>query len=302
MAQRAWLLDASIYIFRAWFSLPERWHNGDGIPLNAVYGYAGFLCELLSRVQPAPHLAAAFDESLGSCFRNELYPDYKASRALPDDALAFQLQSCRELTELCGIPCYGSERYEADDYLASLARLAKAKQLPVTVITRDKDLGQLLSEPDDAWWDFAAGKTVDIEQFEQRFGVRPQQFADYLGLVGDSVDDIPGVPGIGPRTAVGLLAQFGTLEAIAEDLQAVARLPLRGASRLPEKLSTYWPQAMLSRQLARLEDKVPGLDRLPEYALSGEHIDAVVDFLQSLGLGGPLVRRWQKLAAGLQHS
>ena len=88
MPQRAWLLDASIYIFRAWFSMPDRWHSDDGMPLNAVYGYASFLCDFLSRIHPATHIAAAFDESLGTCFRNEIYADYKASRALPDEALA----------------------------------------------------------------------------------------------------------------------------------------------------------------------------------------------------------------------
>ncbi|RLQ20205.1 flap endonuclease [Seongchinamella sediminis] len=300
MTRRAWLLDASIYIFRAWFSLPDRWKDQDGNPLNAVYGYASFLCDLLPRVHPASHLAAAFDESLGSCFRNELYPDYKSSRALPDEALAFQLRSCRELTERCGIPCYGGDRYEADDYLASLARLAGEQQLPVTVISRDKDLGQLLTGPANRWWDFAADKTVDSAAFEQRFGVRPQQFADYLGLVGDSVDDIPGVPGVGPRTAAVLISELGSLEAIAADMAAVAALPLRGASRLGDKLSTYWSQALLSRELARLDANVPEVQQLPDYQLTLSDIDNAIDFIRSLGLDGPLVRRWQALPTQLQ--
>lgn len=300
MEQRAWLLDASIYIFRAWFSLPDRWHNEEGMPLNAVYGYAGFLCDLLSRVHPAPCLAAAFDQSLGSCFRNELYPDYKASRALPDEALAFQLRSCRELTERCGIACYGSERYEADDFLASLARLANAQQLPITVITRDKDLGQLLSGPGDAWWDFAADKTLNIDQFEQRFGVRPELFADYLGLVGDSVDDIPGVPGVGPRTAAVLISELGSLDDIASDMEAVARLPVRGASRLAQKLTEHWPRALLSRQLARLEFNIPGMQQLPALSITRQNIDSAVEFIASLGLSGPLIRRWEKLPAQLR--
>ena len=299
MEQRAWLLDASIYIFRAWFSLPDRWHNEVGMPLNAVYGYASFLCDLLFRISPSPHLVAAFDESLGSCFRNQLYPQYKASRALPDEALAFQLHSCREITERCGIPCYGGDRYEADDYLASLARLAVAQQLPITVITRDKDLGQLLAAPADAWWDLAADKTLDMDGFEQRFGVHPRLFADYLGLVGDSVDDIPGVPGIGPRTAAALIGELGSLDAIARNMDLVTRLPVRGASRLAEKLTRHWPQALLSRQLARLENNIPGVAQLPTFAPTRQHIDSVLAFLESLGLGGPLTRRWQGLPARL---
>lgn len=279
--------------------MPDRWHNEDALPLNAVFGYASFLCDLLKRVHPSPYLAAAFDESLGSCFRNELYPDYKSSRALPDDALAFQLASCRQLTELCGIPCYGGPRYEADDYLATLARLSADHALPVTVITRDKDLGQLLVQEGDNWWDFAADQTLDIAGFQQRFGVHPRQFADYQGLVGDKVDDIPGVPGIGPKTGAAIVSRLGSLEAIGEDLTAVAALPLRGAAGLPAKLAAHWPKALLSRDLARLETAVPSVKELPGFSLQPARIDGVVDYLETAGLQGPLTRRWQKLAEEL---
>ena len=102
--QRAWLIDASIYIFRAWFSLPDQWHTRDGWPVNAVYGYGKFLLDFLEQSRPGPHCAAAFDESLGSCFRNDIYPDYKRSRELPDDSLAFQLRACREISERMGLP------------------------------------------------------------------------------------------------------------------------------------------------------------------------------------------------------
>ena len=108
-ANRLWLLDASIYIFRAWFSMPDRWHTPDGMPLNAVYGYTRFLLEFIEQQQPA-NLAAAFDESLGSCFRNDIYPAYKASRELPDEALAFQLEACRSVTELLAVPAFSGSR------------------------------------------------------------------------------------------------------------------------------------------------------------------------------------------------
>ncbi|EEB79883.1 5'-3' exonuclease, N-terminal resolvase-like domain family [marine gamma proteobacterium HTCC2148] len=297
MKQRVWLLDSSIYIFRAWFSMPDQWHTADGMSLNAVYGYASFLCDFVKRTRQSPWLAAAFDESLGSCFRNELYPGYKASRTLPDEALAFQLRACRTLTDLCGIPSYGGERYEADDYLATLARLARTKKLSTTVVTRDKDLGQLLVENSDQWWDFASDQTLDRAAFQARFGVPPDQFADYLGLVGDSVDDIPGVPGVGAKTAAAVISSLGGLDDIERNIDSVAALPLRGASRIKDRLQEHWPQALLSRELARLQSEIPGLENLPEFHLTAESTERVANYLDSLGIGGPLVKRWQALGA-----
>ena len=299
MPQRAWLLDASIYIFRAWFSMPDRWHSDDGMPLNAVYGYASFLCDFLSRIHPATHIAAAFDESLGTCFRKEICADYKASRVLPDEALAFQLQCCRELTELSGIECFGGESHEADDYIATLARLAREQDCAVTVVTRDKDLGQVLLSEGDLWWDFAADQTLDADGFSHRFGVSPAQFADYQGLVGDSIDDIPGVPGVGPKTAAVLIKHFGDLESIEQGMDEVKALSLRGAARLPEKLSRYWSHALLSRELARLEQRVPEVEVLPSFTLERLKIQAVSDYLLSLGLSGPILKRWEALGEAL---
>lgn len=293
---RIWLLDASIYIFRAWFSMPDRWHTEDGMPLNAVYGYASSLLDICRRVAPGDTLAAAFDESLGSCFRNEIYPGYKARRELPDEALAFQLATCRELTEQAGIACYSGPRYEADDYLACLARLAKRENKAVTVITRDKDLGQLLVDEHDYWWDAAADRVVDRSGFVEQFGVHPYQFADYLALVGDSIDDIPGVPGVGPKTAAGLLQALGDIDSMIKRLDEIATLPVRGAARLSEKLDAHWPQIQVSRQLTRLQDEIEGLDALPGFTLCPTRSARVADYLESLSLPGPLAGRWR--AAG----
>ncbi len=290
---RVWLVDASVYIFRAWFSMPDRWYSDDGMPLNAVVGYAGFLYDFLSRAEVHTHLAAAFDESLGTCYRNELYAGYKASRELPDETLAFQLQACRDITEFAGLACFGGPRYEADDYIATLAALARAEGKPVTVLTRDKDLGQLLLGDADCWWDFAADQRLDRAAFRERFGVAPEQFADYLGLVGDAIDDIPGVPGIGPKTAAGLLQAFGDLEELAARSAEITGLPLRGARSLWGKLETHWDQALLSRRLAQLEGQIPELGELPLF--EGVDGGAVAAYLSSLGLDGRLVARWEAL-------
>lgn len=299
MSSRVFLIDSSIYIFRAWFSLPDRWHTSDGMPLNALYGYVGFLLDFLAESGMPQWCAAAFDESLGTCFRNEIYPDYKASRELPDEALAFQLQACREATEQLGIPCFSSQRYEADDYIATLARVSRAQDLAVTVVTRDKDLGQVLGAPEDHWWDFAGGIRLNPDAFTEKHGVRPDQFADYLALVGDPVDDIPGIPGVGAKTAAALLAKFDSLDQLEAGLDSVADLKLRGASSLQARLQEHWSQARLAQQLTRLEYRVPGLEAPPTYQPSSANIDGLIEYLGSLGLSGPLVRRCQALREAL---
>lgn len=292
---RAWLIDASIYIFRAYFSLPDRWHTTDGQSLNAVYGYASFLIDFLQRTSSPQYCAAAFDQSLGTCFRNDIYPQYKASRALPDEDLAFQLDTCRELTVLLGIPSLSGPRYEADDYIASLARLYREQGAAITVVTRDKDLGQLLSGSDDQWWDFAGNTLLDVDGFYQRFGVRPDQFADYLALVGDSIDDIPGVPGVGPKTAAALLGEHSTLAELKQSLHRIAQLPLRGAAKLGQKIGDHWDQVMIAKQLTALEAFIPGLDQAPIFVPDAKNAEAFTARLRELGLGGPLLQRGERM-------
>jgi 5'-3' exonuclease len=221
---------------------------------------------------------------------------------LPDDDLAFQLQACRKITESLGIPAFGGPRYEADDYIATLANLSRAQAIPVTVVTRDKDLGQLIRSENDNWWDFAQGELIDADAFGQRFGVRPDQFADYLALVGDSVDDIPGVPGVGPKTAARLLQEFGDLDHLAKGLGSVRNLSLRGAEGIAKKLQLHWPQVLMARQLTALEDAIPGLDTLPRFELAAGHLGTSCDYLEELNLGGPLTRRCKALQQSLRQS
>jgi len=295
---RVCLIDSSIYIFRAWFSMPDHWHSPDGLPLNAVYGYTRFLLEFLESSHPQ-HCAAAFDESLGSCFRNDIMPGYKASRELPDEALAFQLDACRQVTERLGIPGYGGRRYEADDYLATLARLYREQDIAVTIMTRDKDLGQIIQGPDDLWWDYAAGVSLDAAGFADKFGVRPDQFADYLALVGDPIDDIPGVPGVGAKTAAKLLQRSDTLAGLQQQLDQLGEFGIRGAARIQANLREYWPQLELARHLTALEERVPDVEQIPDFALRTEGVSSLMDYLGELNLTGPLTRRCQTLLKGL---
>ncbi|GAB2883020.1 5'-3' exonuclease H3TH domain-containing protein [Microbulbifer echini] len=249
----SYLIDSSVYIFRYYFALPPNWHSRSGYSTEAVYGFTNFLLDLLAR-KPR-HIACAFDESLGSCFRNTLYPDYKCSRALPDEALAFQLVACREMAEVLGIASFSSACYEADDLLATLTR--KLRNHAPVIVSRDKDLGQLMARGASSLWDFAADRHMDSTALEQKFGVRPAQMADYLALVGDTSDDIPGVPGVGSKTAAALLAVFDDIEALLEQSERVASLPIRGAKGIAQRLVEHADQLRLAKRLTSLVENIP---------------------------------------------
>lgn len=249
------LLDASIYIFQYYFSLPDHWHSREGWPTGAVYGFTTFLLRLLETEEPR-RIAACFDTSLGSCFRNQLYPNYKMSRVPPDEALAFQLKACRQVAEMLGIACFSSKSHEADDLIGSLCRAARRARAPVAILSRDKDLGQLLRREQDWLWDYANNERYHAQHIHLRFGVTPLQLADYLALVGDRIDDIPGVPGLGPKTAAALLVNHGCIDGLFRNLEFLSHLPVRGAKGLAKKLQQHREQIYIARQLATIVDSL----------------------------------------------
>ncbi len=292
------LIDASIYIFRYYFSLPDNWVSRDeGFGTGAVYGYSTFLLRLLEKEQPR-HMAACYDESLGQCFRNELYPDYKISRPYPDEALAFQLRACRRFGEILGIASFASQSHEADDLIGTLARMLRGSPHPVAILTRDKDLGQLICRPQDYLWDHGADRRAYAPDLEVKMGVRPDQLVDYLALVGDSIDDIPGVPGVGPKTAAGLLRHFGSLDALWADLAAVATLPIRGAKTLAAKLEAHREQVALSRQLATIVDDLPLGVTLADLQVRPVDWWALEEFADEMGFGEGFVTRTRRALDG----
>jgi 5'-3' exonuclease len=280
------LIDASIYIFQYYFSLPDNWFSEkDGYPTAAVYGYTAWLVRLLKAEQPT-RIAACFDESLGQCFRNDIYPGYKSSRALPDEALVFQLNACQHITQLLGISSYASNRYEADDLLGSLYRICCRSGTPIALLTRDKDLGQLLQRPQDYLWDYAKKRQYDQQGILDKFSVRPDQLVDYLALVGDAVDDIPGVPGIGAKTASALLQHYGSIEVILSQLDDVLASPpvgVRGAPRIVDNLNVYRAQIAIAQQLATIVTDLPLIERVT--ALDRQKIDqqGVDGFCRKMG-------------------
>ncbi len=248
------LIDASIYIFQSHFSPYVECFSEDGEELSAIYGFTQFLLQFLRRMQPS-HIGIALDESLFCGFRHELCPNYKSNRELPDDNLAMQLGACAELCPILGLSSFSSKVYEADDIigtLASLVRQQSADKAAVHIVSKDKDLVQLLVNDADCLWDYSGNRKRYNTDIVEEFGVHPAQFPDYLGLIGDSVDCISGVPGVGPVKAKELLQHFDSLEGVYLNLDKVAQLSLRGAQRLPAVLSKHQELAELSKILATI--------------------------------------------------
>lgn len=289
-----YLVDASVYIFRAYFSMPDTFRDADGNPAQAVYGFAGFLTDLLEREQPQ-HIACAFDESLTTSFRNDSYPAYKANRELPPPELERQIGACREVAEALGIACFASDRFEADDLIGTFATHHRKPGMPVTIVTRDKDLGQLI-QPGDTWWDYAGNVRLDVAGITAKLGVRPEQVPELLGLMGDSVDNIPGVKGVGAKTAIALLQEFDTIDAIYADLDKVASMPIRGAASLRKKLAADREMALLSRELATIHCEVPVTTDIEALLWQRPRLDVLDALYDRLGFGDRLRRQAQRMA------
>jgi 5'-3' exonuclease len=281
--RRVHLVDASPYIFRAFFSMPDL-DAPDGSPVNAVHGFASFLIRYVREEQPT-HLGIAYDESLTTSFRNDLYPEYKAQRELPPPDLEAQQKWCQDLARALGAATFVDPTFEADDLIGTLAHQLAAQGHDVVVVSSDKDLSQLVGERVELF-DFAKGLRYGPDEVFAKFGVRPDQMADYLGLAGDSVDNIPGVRGVGAKTAVALLAEFGTLEALYAGLDRVAELPLRGARTLRAKLEPERDRAFLSRTLATIRTDAPPIARLEELEYRGAKRELVDALFTRLGFDG----------------
>jgi 5'-3' exonuclease len=278
-----YLVDASPYIFRAHFSLPSSIRTPAGEPAAASYGFTSFLLKLIADEKPT-HLAVTFDRSLNSSFRNELYPAYKQQRVLPPPELEAQLDACVEIAAALGAATFIDDRYEADDLIGALcARLEKEDHRAV-IVTSDKDLAQLVDDRI-SLLDFAKGIRLDAATVFEKFGVRPDQITDYLGLAGDSVDNIPGIKGIGGKSAAELLARFGHLEDLYARLDELPGLAaIRGARSLHAKLAASRDLALLSKRLATVAREVPGVgSTLQDLEYRGADPALVEELFQRLG-------------------
>ena len=288
---QVYLVDASIYIFRAYFSIPPTFVAKNGEVVNAVYGYLNFLLDLLTR--DPEYISCAFDESLNTCYRNRIYPDYKANRELPDENLEFQLASCQRITEVLGIHSLSFQDYEADDIIGTLQRQV-AGDRPTIIVTRDKDLGQLLRE-NDLMWDFAIDEYSGPTEIKSKFGVEPHQIPDYLALAGDSVDNIPGVRGVGAKTAAALLNYFSDIDFMYECIDEIEDIGLRGAKKIKASLIEQELDVRMFQKITnimcdidlevRLEDLRPG------------SLDSVMalEFFEEMNFGNGLKKRVMNL-------
>ena len=287
-APRVCLIDASLYVFRAWHSMPDAFFDTDGEAVNAVHGFARFLLDLLERERPR-HIAVAFDRSLESSFRNELYPPYKANREPAPASLKRQFDDCLRLCVALGLPVLIDDRYEADDLIGTALVRLRGHGLRGLLVSADKDLSQLLA-PGDEQWDYGRNQRWDHDGVKARYGVRAGQIPDFLGLAGDSSDNIPGVPGVGARTAAALLEHFDDLEALLARLAEVPFLRLRGAARAAERIDRHREQALLSRRLATIALDAPlpaDFGQAERRPVADAALDALLDRLRV----GPLTRR-----------
>jgi 5'-3' exonuclease len=283
---KTFLIDSSIFIFRSYFSMPDNWVSESGIGTGAVYGYCQFLLSLIDQQQPHT-MACCYDESLTTCFRNQVYPDYKANRELPDEALAFQLAAAREASELMGIASLSSSIYEADDLIGSLLNNINSarpnpEQAPVAIASRDKDLGQLILNAHDHLWE-SPEKRAFAQDILAKFGVNPAQIPDYLALVGDTSDNIPGVPGVGPKTAALLLTEYHDIEGLFANLANIERLSFRGAKQMAAKLELHLEQIALAKLLATIATDAPLPSEARDLSLGAPNWSALEQFCTAMG-------------------
>lgn len=293
--RHVYLIDASIYIFRAWFSIPETLTDSASNPINALHGFADFLAGFLQEVHPR-HVAVVFDESLTTSFRNDIYPPYKANRDLPPPELERQLRSCRTLVQAVGLANFSSDTYEADDLIGTIAAQLRRRDFAVVILSADKDLAQLI-RAGDMLWDYARNRRHEYQDIPGWLGVRAEQVADWLALAGDAVDNIPGVPGIGAKTASALMAHFASLADLYDQLDTVPDLKLRGAARIHRLLHAHREEAMLARKLT-------GIVTDPELKVGVRDVrrrkvgpSEVMDACAALGLGSTMQERLAGLPA-----
>ncbi|MDV0438051.1 5'-3' exonuclease [Xanthomonas sacchari] len=292
-----YLVDASLYVFRAWHSIPDEFQDAQGWPTNAVHGFARFLLDLLERERPQ-HIVIAFDEALDSCFRHRLYTAYKANRAPAPDALRRQFAHCKALCAALGLGVLAHHDYEADDLIGSALHSARGNGFHGVIVSADKDLSQLLLEFDEQW-DYGRGQRWGAAGVKARHGVHAHQIADYLALTGDAIDNIPGVTGIGAKSAAILLAHFGDLDTLLARVDEVAFLRLRGAAQMAVRLREQREHALLWRQLTTIALDAPLHTATTDFARGAADADMLHGLCEALRFG-PLTRRRLLQAAGLE--
>jgi DNA polymerase-1 len=288
--QHLYLVDGSAYIFRAYHRLPPL-TDPEGTPVGAVYGYTTMLWKLaddLHKADGPTHLAVILDAGSKS-FRNDIYQDYKANRPPPPEDLVPQFPLVRDATRAFSLPCIEEQGFEADDLIASYARAAAAQGWNVTIVSSDKDLMQLVGTCEKGggkvdMLDTMKNQRIDIPEVMEKFGVPPEKVGDVLALMGDSVDNVPGVFGVGPKTATKLIQDYGDLEA------ALAAAPDMKKSKLQERLIEQAEQARLSKVLVTLKEDCTLPMPLEDFVLDAIPPEPLAAFLGRHGFTSLLKR------------
>lgn len=249
---KLYLIDGSSYIYRAFYAM-SRLSNAQGLPTQAIFGFIQMIRKIVEQEKP-DYLAMVFDAK-GPTFRHELYSEYKAHRPPMPDDLVVQIPYIKAVSRHYGLPILEKQGVEADDIIATLAKEAEGQGFEVVMVTGDKDLLQMIS-PHIRMWDTLKDQVFDMETVRERFGTSPDRWVDIMGLAGDSSDNVPGVPGIGEKTAVKLIRAHESLEKLLDESTPVT------PPKLKEKLRQYKDQALLSRTLVTLDTRVP-LDLSP---------------------------------------
>ena len=289
-----YLIDASVYVFRAYYSMPDDMVDEYGNPINAFYGFCRFIGDFLENSSPK-YIAVLFDQSMTECFRTKIYPDYKANREPAPPELKRQFELCRRFVRALGLMEQSSPKYEADDLIGTLVYLGRKNGRPSTIVTRDKDLTQLLNK-DDIFWDFAGKGKLSYENIIDSFGVWPEQIADFLALAGDAVDNIKGVPGVGKKTAISLLKHFGNLNSIYKNLDKVHELNIRGSKTLGEKLYYYKKDAYIARELTGIACDAPMKNVEQLLRPSAPRLEEINKLFCEAGIGTSLRRQAERVS------
>jgi DNA polymerase-1 len=242
-----YLIDGTAYIHRAYHAI-RGLTNSKGLPTNAVFGFTRILLKLMEDRRPN-YVAMVFD-SKGPTFRHKIYTPYKANRPPMPEDMAVQIPYIKEVVEAFNLPVIEMSGFEADDLIGTLARMAEKKGYSVVMVTGDKDFMQLVTERA-AIWDPMKDSAIDIKHIRQKYGIEPLQMIEVQGLSGDTADNIPGVPGIGPKTALELIKKFGDMDTLYDGLDSITRKKQR------ENLEQYKDQAFLSRRLVTIDTRVP---------------------------------------------
>ena len=266
---RLFLVDGSSYIFRAFFAIPPL-TNAAGLPTNAIFGFTNILLKFLKQYKPE-YVAVALDAGRVT-FRNELYADYKGNRPEAPADLVPQFPYFRKVLEALNLPLLEIPGYEADDIIATLCDRLAGQGCEVVVVSSDKDLMQLVTNGIKLL-DSAKDRWIGKDEVKEKFGVAPEQVIEVMGLMGDAVDNIPGVKGIGEKTAGALIQQFNNLENLYDHLDDMEQMKLRGAARIRQILEAGKEQAFLSRTLATVKRDVPLDTGLPELQFTGFNLE-----------------------------